>query len=185
MTHAIRAGSGWALLPYGETVKSADAISASYATVMLWSDAEREAFGVFEVADPAPPPTGDVEVGRKLVSRSKRPAWAVTYQTAPPSQPATAPDNPTLGDWRVGLVLWKTPGGNRCDEVLAKIKALLDAGHPLGPVADERVNYFNNVLRAELLVLKDAVGFSIEDVEESLWRAARVQAGDLSGVWPL
>jgi len=184
MTHAIRAGSGWALLPYGEDV-TYQGVTASYATVMLWSDDEREAFGVYVVPEPDAAPEGQMETSRTLVSRSKRPVWSVSYQPAPDPKPPTAPDNPTLGDWRVGLVLWKTPGGNRRDEVLAKIKALLDAGHPLGPVADERVNYSNNVLRADLLALKDAVGFSVEDIEESLWRAAQVQAGDLSGVWPL
>lgn len=184
MTHAIRARSGWALLPYGEDV-TYRGVTASYATMMLWSDDEREAFGVFAVPEPGAVPEGQIEAGRELIDRNERPAWAMTYQPAPTPEPPAAPDNPSLGDWRVGLFLWKTPGGNRRDEVLAKIKALLDAGHPLGPVADERANYSNNVRRAELLALKDAVGFSAEDVEESLWRAAQVQAGDLSGVWPL
>lgn len=91
MTHAIRAGSGWALLPYGETVTSADAISASYATAMLWSDAEREVFGVFAVPEAEAPPSGQVEASRELVDADGRPVWAVTYQPIPAPEPAPVP----------------------------------------------------------------------------------------------
>jgi len=90
------------------------------------------------------------------------------------------PDNPTLGDWRVALVLW-----GRLADVLGRIKTLVDAGNPLGVVAQERVEYSNNVLLAQLLQLKDVFGFTEADVIESLWRADRVSKGDLSGVWPL
>lgn len=90
------------------------------------------------------------------------------------------PDNPTLGDWRVALVLW-----GRLGDVLARIKALVDTGNPLGVVAQERVEYSNNVLLAQLLQLKDVFGFTEADVIESLWRADRVSKGDLSGEWPL
>jgi hypothetical protein len=91
-----------------------------------------------------------------------------------------APDNPTLGDWRVGLFLWKTSNGNRRDDLIAKVKELVASGHPLGGVADERVNYSNNVQRATLLKLAPAVGFTPEDVEESLWRAEQVRLDDLA-----
>ena len=179
MTHATRAGSGWALLPYGEDV-TCEGVTASYATVMLWSDDEREAFGVFAVPEPDAAPEGQMETSRTLVSRSKRPVWSVSYQPAPDPKPPTAPDNPTLGDWRVALVLW-----GRLADVLGRIKALVDAGNPLGVVAQERVEYSNNVLLAQLLQLKDVFGFTEADVIESLWRADRVSKGDLSGVWPL
>ncbi|TXN43597.1 hypothetical protein [Methylobacterium sp. WL7] len=96
----------------------------------------------------------------------------------------TVPDNPTLGDWRVGLMLW-----GRIDDVTAKVAALVSSSDPakqrIGKVASERLNYSNNVLRAQLLQLKDAFGFTAADVDESLYRAQRVSLGDLSGVWPL
>ncbi|GEP11825.1 hypothetical protein [Methylobacterium gnaphalii] len=101
-----------------------------------------------------------------------------------------APDNPTLSDWRVGLTLWKRPDGTpRIDEVTGKVNALIAApdatGAVLGKVAKERLEFANNVLRAQLLALAGAFGFTPDDVEESLWRADRVRQGDLSGVWPL
>ncbi|MCE4223387.1 hypothetical protein HCU64_06455 [Methylobacterium sp. C25] len=99
-----------------------------------------------------------------------------------PAQPV--PDNPTLSDWRVGLTLW-----GRIDDVTAKVNALVASSVPaqamLGKVAKERLEYANNVLCAQLLQLKDAFGFTAADVDESLWRAAQVAKGDLSGQWPL
>ena len=110
--------------------------------------------------------------------------------TPPPVPAPSAPDNPTLGDWRVGLVLWtrKDASGNtvnRLADVTAAVQALISAGNPLGAVAQQRLEYSNNVRRAELLQLKDVFAFTTADVDESLYRAQRVSLGDLSGVWPL
>lgn len=103
-------------------------------------------------------------------------------QPAPVPEPI--PDGPTLSDWRVGLTLW-----GRIDDVTAKVAALVASSNPatviLGKIARERLEYANNVFRAQLLLLKDAVGFTAADVDESLWRAQRVTLGDLSGTWPL
>jgi hypothetical protein len=100
------------------------------------------------------------------------------------SQEPAVPDNPTLGDWRVGLTLW-----GRMDDVTAKVAALVassDASQAmLGKIATERLEYSNFVQRATLLSLKDALGFTTADVDESLWRAHQVSIGDLSGTWPL
>lgn len=90
------------------------------------------------------------------------------------------PDGPTLSDWRVGLLLW-----GRRDELLGKVEAEKAKGTPIGAIADERVNYANNVLRAQLLQLRAVFGFTEAEIDESLWRADRVAKGDLSGVWPL
>lgn len=102
----------------------------------------------------------------------------------PPAPAPTVPDNPTLGDWRVALTLW-----GRMDDVTSKVAALVASTDPvqhmLGKIASERLNYSNNVLRAQLLQLKDAFGFTSDDVDESLYRARQVSLGDLSGVWPL
>ncbi len=98
--------------------------------------------------------------------------------------PSGPPDNPTLGDWRVALTLW-----GRMDDVTSRVAALVASTDPakqiLGKIASERLNYSNNVLRAQLLQLKDAFGFTAADVDESLYRAHQVSIGDLSGVWPL
>lgn len=90
------------------------------------------------------------------------------------------PDGPTLSDWRVGLLLW-----GRRDELLGKVEAEKAKGTPIGAIADERVNYANNVLRAQLLQLQAVFGFTEAEIDESLWRADRVAKGDLSGIWPL
>lgn len=97
-----------------------------------------------------------------------------------PSSFATAPDNPTLSDWRVALVLW-----GRLDDLLARVHVLAASGNPLGRVAQERVEYSNNVLREQLMLLKDVLGFTTAEVDESLWRADRVRQGDVSGIWPV
>lgn len=98
----------------------------------------------------------------------------------PPPLPISVPDNPTLSDWRVGLLLW-----GRRDELLGKVEAERAKGTVIGKIADERVNYANNVLRSQLVQLKGVFDFSELEIDESLWRAAQVAKGDMSGVWPL
>jgi hypothetical protein len=109
-------------------------------------------------------------------------ASAAMQRMSPAGEAAkpSAPDNPSLRDWRVGLMLWK-----RLDEVSDKVKALVDAGDPMGGVARESLEYANTVQRAQLMQLRDVFGFTADEVEESLWRADRVRQGDLSGVWPV
>ena len=108
---------------------------------------------------------------------------AVLYPPALP-QPTAVPDGPTLSDWRVGLTLW-----NRIDDVTARVAALVGANDPAkalaGKIARERLEYANFVWRKDLMSLKDVVGFTEADVDESLWRAHQVALGDLSGTWPL
>lgn len=88
MTLAIKTDGTWAVLPYGQDVTSADGTQASYATVSLWSEDERNAFGVFSVPDPAAPPDGKVEASRVL-GGDAAPAWSVTYMAPPqPSKDA-------------------------------------------------------------------------------------------------
>ena len=98
--------------------------------------------------------------------------------------PVSVPDSPTLSDWRVALTLW-----GRMDDVTAKAAALVTSSDPAtamtGKIVTERLEYANNVLRSQLLALKDALGFTAADVDESLWRAHQVSLGDLSGKWPL
>lgn len=179
MTFATKIDGAWvALAPYQPA--TVNGISASWATLMAWSSAEREAFGLFEVPEPPAPAAGKYEKTRVLKPTGAKPSWDVTYADLPPPVAPVAPDNPTLGDWRVALLLW-----GRLSDIQAKVSALKAAGNPLGAVADERMNYSNNVLRGQLLQLKDVFGFTSAEVEESLWRASQVAQGDLSGVWPL
>lgn len=107
--------------------------------------------------------------------------------TAPAADPNAIPDGPTLGDWRVALTLWPMADGtgDRLADVLARVATLKAAGHPLAKIAAERVEYSNNVFRAELVALQALFGFTAAEVDESLWRAHRVSLGDLSGTWPL
>ena len=98
--------------------------------------------------------------------------------------PAPPPDGPTLSDWRVAVDLW-----GRLDDVTARVAALVASSDSaqvrLGKIARQRLEFANNVYRDQLLALKDAAGFTAADIDESLWRAARIALGDLSGVWPL
>lgn len=117
--------------------------------------------------------------------------WAVIQAHNPTKQPPVEPpDNPTLGDWRVGLALWAYTSNtgttsNWLTQVTSVVEALKAGGNPMGLVAEQRLEYSNNVSRATLLSIKDLFGFSTAQVDESLWRADRVSKGDLSGVWPL
>jgi hypothetical protein len=95
------------------------------------------------------------------------------------------PDNPTLGDWRVGLALWVRDDNNDhpitwLDYLTAVVKQLVDSGHPLGKVIVQRLEYSNNVKRLELLQLKEFFQFSEDQVNESLRRAYIVSLGDLN-----
>lgn len=106
----------------------------------------------------------------------------------PPPAPPTIPDGPTLADWRVGLRLWPRPDGQpggRLQEVLDRVANLKAQGHPMALVIQERLEYSNHVMRDNLMALREVMGFSAAEVDESLWRAQRVTMGDLSGQWPV
>ncbi|MCJ2039850.1 hypothetical protein MKK55_13015 [Methylobacterium sp. J-059] len=120
-----------------------------------------------------------------LIGRCRYEDGALSAYTPPPVL-VPLPDNPTLSDWRVGLTLWKRDDGTlRIDEVTDKVAVLVKAGNPMGRIARERLEYANTVIRAQLIQLGPALGFSDAEIDESLWRADRVRQGDLSGVWPL
>lgn len=142
------------------------------------------ASGYFVTADgrtfygPLPPQAADLrEVYDAMIARG-----VVPQPFEPPDQ--VVPDQPTLADWRVGLLLWQ-----RLDEVGARVAGLIASTQPaeriLGAIAHQQLEYSNNVSRARLTQIRAAFGFSEAEVDESLWRADRVARGDLSGVWPL
>jgi hypothetical protein len=87
---------------------------------------------------------------------------------------AAAARNPTLSDWRVGLVLL-----GKFDAVKAAVLAARDAGSVDGAIAWERFEYANNVYRAELLRLAPVMRFSEADVDQSIAKAIEVSKGIL------
>lgn len=99
----------------------------------------------------------------------KREGEAPMPPLAPQPDPAT--DSVTNSDWRVGLILW-----GRFAEVEAKVIAARESGTVEGLIVWQRWEYANDVFRAELLARREAFGFSAEEVDESLRRAAAVGA---------
>lgn len=70
----ILSGSVWS--PDGD-------VQASIGTIEQWSDAEREAWGVFAI-EPAPEaPQGQYEVSRSLEDLDGRPAWIALFSDLP------------------------------------------------------------------------------------------------------
>lgn len=110
---------------------------------------------------------------------------ALVDYTPPPVVNNTIPDNPTLGDWRVALALWPTKDAHGNDTtwlalVNAEVQALVSSGHPMGQVILQRLEFSNNVKRAELLQLMELFTFNQAMVDESLRRAYIVSLGDLN-----
>lgn len=91
MTYATKQNDAWIALVSGQSVIGPDEVQASYDTVMLWSDAERQAFGVFAIPEADAPPVRKIEASRVLVDNNGAPAWQVTYADAPPPPAPTPP----------------------------------------------------------------------------------------------
>lgn len=91
----------------------------------------------------------------------------------PPSAPQPNPslESVTNSDWRVGLILW-----GRFADVETKVIAARDSGTMEGQIVWQRWEYANDVFRAELMARREAFGFSADEVDESLRRAAAVGA---------
>lgn len=170
MTYASKIDGNWTIVLPGGPVKH-EGIVTSWDSLMTWSDAEREEFGVYKIAEPSAPPEGQYEVSRVL-GGTDRPMWAI--ETAP-SPPAPVPDGPTLSDWRVALIQM-----GRFAEVRASIEAVRDSGAVDGLIAWERFEYANHVYRAELLRLAPVMGFTVAEVDESLTRAAQIASASLA-----
>ncbi|MBE7249592.1 MAG: hypothetical protein INR63_32050 [Actinomycetospora chiangmaiensis] len=100
------------------------------------------------------------------------------------------PDCGSLAFWLTALDLWTRQDSSgatvtRTADVQAAVARMVAAGNPLGKLAARQLEYANTVLRADLLKLAPAFGFTLAECDESLWRADRVRQGDLTGVWPL
>ena len=136
------------------------------------------------IAEPPSAADGKVIQVTGLADVDGGPARTFEMTDVPAPPVPVVPDGPTLRDWRVALTIW-----GRIDDVTARVAALKASGDPAtvmtGKIASESFEYANNVFRRDLLELKDALGFTEADVDESLWRAHQVTLGDLSGVWPL
>ena len=103
-TLTSKASGVWAVLLPGETVMNAQGIAASWDTVMSWSVAEQEAFGVFVPDEPGEPPTGKVAASRALKLDGARPEWEVAYVDAPAPALPVLPD---ISDRQFGEGLWE------------------------------------------------------------------------------
>jgi hypothetical protein len=139
-----------------------------WAVTQIWSAADLKSIGVYPITE-TDIPAGKVSVGSSLTFAK----GVVTRKHVLADKPAEpAPDGPTLSDWRVALVVM-----GRFDDVLEKITAARDSGSVEGAIAWQRFEYANNVYRAELLKLAPVMGFTTEDVEQSLTIAAQVSRG--------
>lgn len=174
MTFAAKIADVWSVLPVGQPV-TLNEISVSWETLNTMSVRSREEFGAYEVPEPDPAPEGKVEVSRALKPTGRRPVWDVTYADIPAPGPAPTPESVTNSDWRVGLILWPgSDGKSRFDEVEAKVIAARESGTTEGKIVWQRWEYANDVYRTELMALHETFGFSTEEVDESLSRAAAV-----------
>ena len=192
MTQYAANGPDWTRLDPGQTVTAGE-IAMSWETMLALTDEERAGYGILAIVDAASPPAGKVETERHLVDMGGKPAWGAVYADAPPPPSPVAPDDPTLGEWRIGLTCWRRVDGGkvvtRLQDVSAAVAAMQASDDPelmvLGAVAHEKLEYSNNVSRADITKLAPAFHFTADEVEESLWRALRARLGDFSGTWPL
>lgn len=121
--------------------------------------------------EPPAPPAGKVLVLGPPVVEGDQVVRSYSLEDAPAPQPDPVPESVTNSDWRVGLILW-----GRFAEVEAKVIAARESGTVEGQIVWQRWEYANDVFRAELLARREAFGFSAEEVDESLRRAAAVSA---------
>ena len=132
---------------------------------------ELTAAGIVEIAEPPAPPEGKVIVPGPPVVEGEQVVRSYTLEDAPAPQPDPVPASVTNSDWRVALILW-----GRFAEVEAKVIVARDSGTVEGLIVWQRWEYANDVFRAELLARREAFGFTAEEVDESLRRAAAVGA---------
>lgn len=167
-------------LGYGETItflQGEDWILASYATVMMWSDEERAAIGVYPIVDDAIP-DGKVATGSALENDAGtiRRRWALE-DAPPPPVPQSISDRQFahvlalqgLITQEEALALVKT------GDVPAALQALVDE------IPDPTIKFSAQMLLAGATVferdhpmtaqLAAGLGMSSEQVDD-LWRAA-------------
>jgi hypothetical protein len=74
---------------------------------------------------------------------------------------------PTLADWRVALDLM-----GRLQDVEAAVEAARNSAdlqiRVLGSIAYQRLHYANHVYRADLMALRDELGFTEGEIDQSL-----------------
>lgn len=147
---------------------------------------EIKAAGLFGLPFSVDTVTGAITYSKDVISQEQyEKLLSVVVAHDPNKIPIVIPDNPTLGDWRVGLALW-----GRLDEkgnpitwlnyLNTVVHGLVDSGHPVGQVVLQRLEYSNNVKRSELLQLMEYFQFNEDQVNESLRRAYIVSLGDLT-----
>ncbi|MBB3937665.1 DUF4376 domain-containing protein [Aureimonas phyllosphaerae] len=85
MAQAQKIDGEWRSVSGGPVRSSVDGeeVVASFETIMLWSEDEREAFGVFPVGDGDPVPAGKRVVSSRIVDRNGRPVWLSLFEDEP------------------------------------------------------------------------------------------------------
>jgi len=82
MAYAQKINGTWVELPVGPSVRYLD-FAASYDTVLLWSNAEREAFGVYEISDIPPVQSGKTAVAGPIIDVNGKPVRSYTLVDTP------------------------------------------------------------------------------------------------------
>lgn len=72
-------------IPAGDSVTTDQGVQASYATLQIWSEPERNAFGVYTIAEPGDPPAGKIVVGTSLSISQGQVSRTATLADAPPA----------------------------------------------------------------------------------------------------
>jgi len=86
MAYAQKIGGAWTALSSAQPVEH-DGIATSYDSLMLWTDEERAAFGVYVVAEGAPPPEGQRVASSVIGERNGRPVYVNTFEPIPGPDP--------------------------------------------------------------------------------------------------
>ncbi|WP_416358235.1 hypothetical protein ACLNGM_10125 [Aureimonas phyllosphaerae] len=85
MAQAQKIDGEWRSVSGGpvRSIVEGEEVVASFETIMLWSEDEREAFGVFPVGEGDPVPAGKRVVSSRIVDRNGRPVWLSLFEDEP------------------------------------------------------------------------------------------------------
>lgn len=84
--YAQKQNGTWVELQFGSPVRHNDVL-ASYGTVEVWTEEERNAFGVFTVADTPPVQKGKIAIRGPIIDIEGKPVYSYTLVDAPPVDP--------------------------------------------------------------------------------------------------
>lgn len=93
----------WVELPSGAPVKyqkEGSEFQASYDSVLLWSEKERDSAGIYQIREGEATPEGSYLVSRELIDRDLRPAWKNTFAPIPEQ---SSPQEVTMRQAKIAL----------------------------------------------------------------------------------